>query len=352
MGKIRVLVVDDSQVARSLITAILADDPGIEIVAEAKNGSEAVQLVEKLKPNIVTMDVEMPVMSGLEAVERIMAETPVPILVVTSRSDSATAHSAISKGALDLVPKPDVSLSDADEFVAKVKLLSRIKVVRHVAWGLSKTPGGVERPVPSMATTDYIVAVASSAGGPLALSVILGSLQGPFPCPIVIAQHHSEGFVPGMVQWFRRICKIPVKVAEHAEQITPGTVYVSPSERNMQVTIERRIALLPQHPQDIYHPSCDMLLSSAARSYRAKAIGVILTGMGSDGARGMQDIKHAGGTTIAQDEETSIVFGMPKVAIERGCVDRVLPLDRIASEILKLLSHPLSRHGQRGHHGH
>ncbi len=337
MGTIRVIVVDDSRLARSLLVEILSADDEIEVVGEATNGQEAVEMVAQLKPNLVTMDLEMPVMGGLEAIERIMAKDAVPILVVTTRDDGMIANTAISKGALDLAVKPDVGDFEAAELIAKVKLLSKIKVVRHIGRAYAKLPEArLRRAEPVVATSDWLVAIASSTGGPFALSVILAALPEHFPWPIVIAQHNSDGFVPGMVEWFHRVARNPVKVGEDGEALIPGTVYVSPSERHMHVTPTRRLALAERGPKDIYRPSCDMLLSSVARSHAARAIGVILTGMGSDGAKGMQDIKAAGGVTIAQDEETSDVFGMPRVAIERGCIDRILPLEKISAEMVSL----------------
>lgn len=337
MGTIRVIVVDDSSLARSLIVEILTSDGEIEVVGEAKNGQEAVEMVARLKPHLVTMDLEMPVMGGLEAIEHIMAKDAVPILVVTTREDSVIANTAISKGALDLIVKPDVGESTAAEFIAKLKLLSKIKVVRHIGRSYARlAETRLVEAAPVAATSDWLVAIASSTGGPHALSVILAAIPKPFPWPIVIAQHHADGFVPGMVEWFLRVARIPVKVAEDGEALIPGTAYVSPSERHMRITPTRRVALAERDPKDIYRPSCDALLSSAAHSHASRAIGVILTGMGSDGAKGMQDIKAAGGVTIAQDEETSAVFGMPRVAIERGCIDKVLPLEKISAEIVSL----------------
>jgi two-component system chemotaxis response regulator CheB len=268
-----------------------------------------------------------------------MAGNAVPILVVTTCREAASAHSAISKGALDVVAKPDGSLSAASDLIAKVKLLSKIKVVRHIGRSIAGSPETRRgRTASPAATRGGLVAIASSTGGPLALSVILEAIPEPFPWSIVIAQHHSDGFVPGMVEWFRRVARIPVKVAEDGDVLVPGTAYVSPSERHMRVTASHRVALGERQPTDIYRPSCDALLSSTARSCGTAVVGVILTGMGNDGAAGMQDIRDAGGVTIAQDEATCAVFGMPRVAIERGCIDRILPLDRIAAEIISLVA--------------
>jgi len=339
MGQIRVLVADDSDLARALICAILLTDREIAIVGEAVNGREAVEKVKVFKPDIVTMDIEMPVLNGLDAIEQIMADHAVPILVVTTRGDAHTAYAAISKGALDLVVKPDVNLEEAHEFIQRIKLLSKIKVITHINGRRSaREKNVVPMPAPTGELSDRIVAIASSTGGPEALSVILSALPGSFPCPIVIAQHNSDGFIPGMVEWLRRISGVNVKVAEEGETLLPGTAYVSPSEKNMEITPARKVALIERQLKDIYHPSCDRLLQSVALAYNAKSIGVILTGMGNDGARGMQQIRNAGGATLAQDEKTSIVFGMPKVAIDSGCVDKIVPLDEMSNQILSLIA--------------
>jgi len=338
MGQIRVLVVDDSSLVRELIIAILSTDKDITIVGEAQDGREAVQLAMDLKPDIITMDIEMPVMNGFEAIEHIMATHPVPILVVTTRGDAHTAYAAISMGALDLVQKPEVNLEGAREFIDKVKLLSKIKVITHI--GSKHIIKNIKKQ-PKLAfdnkMADRIVAIASSTGGPEALSILLSGLPENFPCPIVIAQHIPDGFVQGMVEWLKRISRLNVKTASYGEQINPGTVYVSPSERHMEITAHKRIAFVERHPQDIYHPSCDMLLSSVAKVYGQRSIGVILTGMGSDGAMGIKKIKEARGLTIAQDEKTSVVFGMNKVAIDSGCIDKILPIDEIGNEIINIV---------------
>lgn len=328
------MVADDSALARELIIAILSTDSDILVVGEAGNGREAVAMVSDLKPDIVTMDIEMPVMNGLDAIEMIMASHPVPILVVTTRGDAHTAYAAISRGALDLVAKPDINLEIAHEFIDKIKLLSKIRVITHIGGNrASKDIKAGPAPVFDGSRLDRIVAIASSTGGPEAISVILSRLPAGFPCPVVIAQHISDGFVPGMVEWLKGVSNLDVRMAAGADRLAAGTVYVSPSEKHMEVNTERKISLIERHPRDIYRPSCDILLSSVARVYGDKSIGVILTGMGSDGAMGIKRIKEAKGMTIAQDEKTSVVFGMNKVAIDNGCVDKIVPLERIADEI-------------------
>ena len=338
MKEIRVLVVDDSPFARELIMEILSTDKEIRVVGEAANGMEATQKVRDLKPDIVTIDIEMPVMNGIDAIEEIMAANAVPILVVTTRGDSKTAYDAISRGALDLVVKPDVSREGAREFIDKIKLLSGIKVITHIRRRIMREVKLTEKLSFGGGETDRVVAIAASTGGPEALSIILSSLPAGFPCPVVIAQHISDGFVPGMTEWLRKLSKLSVKSPAEGEPLLPGTVYIAPSEKNMEITDAKTITLAERQEKDIYHPSCDRLLFSAARVFGSRTIGVILTGMGSDGARGMEKIRKAGGITIAQDEKTSIVFGMPKIAIESGCIDRVLPIEEISGEIVRIMT--------------
>ncbi len=336
INKSRVLIVDDSSLVRDLIRAIVELDSEMEVVGEASNGLEAVAAVRILRPDIVTMDIEMPVMDGLQAIEQIMAENAVPILVVTTRSDAKTAYAAIAKGALDLVIKPDLNIGTAREFVAKLKLLSRVRVVPHISGRRAHLhPAVADAPLISGDLSDRIVAIASSTGGPDALSVILSRLPEKFPVPIVIAQHISDGFVSGMVGWLRPLSRVELKVAEDGEYLRPGTAYVCPPETHMLIDSSKRIIFAGRQPNDIYRPSCDLLLSSVAEAFSNKAIGVILTGMGNDGVAGMKKIRKAGGWTIAQDEKTSVIFGMPRLAIESGCVDAVMPLHAISSEIAR-----------------
>jgi two-component system chemotaxis response regulator CheB len=339
MNRIRVLIADDSDLVREMIKAIVESDPEMEVVGEAVDGRDAVLKVAGLRPDVVTMDIEMPVMNGLDAIEQIMAENAVPILVVTTLGDARTAYEAVSRGALDLVVKPDVSREAAHEFVDKLKLLSKVRVVRHLSGLRSrKGPPPVALPVPAGHASDRVVAIAASTGGPDALSIILSRLPERFPAPIVIAQHIAEGFVSGMVAWLRTTTRLEVKVAAEGELVRPGAAYVCPSEHHMRITSARTICFVERRPRDVYRPSCDLLLSSIAESFGSNAVGVILTGMGNDGVVGMRRIKQAGGRTIAQDESSSVIFGMPKLAIEDGSVDRVLAVDEIGAEMARAAS--------------
>ncbi len=335
---VRVLVVDDSPVARRVIISHLRRDRGIAVIGEAENGLEALKKVLELKPDLVTIDIQMPMMSGLVAIERIMELSPLPILVLTALEDAETAFSALAKGALEVVEKPRLE-SPSSFLAAKIKALAGVKVaspVRTKEKAAEAWANGTVKPA-RPAVSPGVVAIASSTGGARALSVILSSLPADLGAPVLVAQHMSEGFTEGMVQWLNANSRLEVRTAIDGDAVTPGMVHIAPSERNMSITRTGRIRLSERRPEDIYRPCCDLLLESVARVYGSSSIGVILTGMGDDGVRGIACIREAGGFTIAQDENSSVVFGMARAAIERGFVSMILPLDGIAAELVKRL---------------
>ena len=332
MSEIRALVVDDSSLTRDLIIAMLSTDERIKVVGEAENGLQAVDMAGQLKPDIILMDIEMPVMDGIEAIEKIMAFNAVPILVITSQGDANVAYTAISKGALEVLPKSDIDPDTAWKLIAHVVQLSKVKVVTHI--------GGKDlkfgKPRDESRDFNRVVAIASSTGGPRTLSELLPALPEDFNSPIVICQHIADGFAHGFISWLNEISNINVKMAEDGEPLTQGTAYISPPERHMIIGFNNKISFIERKSTDVYHPSCDMLLSSVASIYKSKSIGIVLSGMGKDGAIGVQRIKQEGGKTMAQDEATSIIFGMPNEAIKTGFVDMVLPSSQIGTELMKL----------------
>lgn len=359
MAKIRVVLTDDSSLARGLLRSFLESDGDIEVVGEAKNGAEAVRLASELKPDLMTMDLEMPVMGGMEAISEIMATRAVPILVVSSVNDAKKAYAAVARGALDAMNKPELDATAGAEFIAKVKMLSQVRVITHMRssrFSTNHPPAVAEhaisvtkpqrvdehlisiakQPTAVPADNQRIMAIASSTGGPQALALILGLLPAVFPCAILISQHISDGFAPGMAEWLANLCKLPVRLAREGEAVMGGTVYISPSEANLAVTPSRRITLMPRQDGEIYHPTCDVLLGSVAAVYGRQSVGIILTGMGRDGALGIEKIRQAGGTTLAQDESSSVIFGMNKVAIDRGGVQQILPLGEIPQAMRRL----------------
>ncbi|MBY0453554.1 MAG: chemotaxis-specific protein-glutamate methyltransferase CheB [Burkholderiaceae bacterium] len=347
MGKIRVVIADDSNMARGLLRAFL-DEPDIEIVGEASNGRQAVELTRNLKPDLVIMDLEMPVMSGLDAIDEIMQNKGVPILVVSGVADAHNALVAMERGALEVVNKPDYSSEQAAEFVAKVRMLAGVLVITRMrARKPLPAPEPMGQPLsamvmpplpPTLGGTSYsrVFAIACSTGGPPALAKILSDLPAGFPSPVLIAQHISDGFASGMVAWLAQLCPLPVRLAVEGDYLQAGVVYISPSERHLCVLPNRRLSLMERGPLDVYRPSCNVLLNSVADVFGYQAIGIILTGMGSDGAQGMARIRSKGGMTLGQNEESSVIYGMNRVAIEAGDVYQVISVDSIAATMVQL----------------
>jgi two-component system chemotaxis response regulator CheB len=336
ISAIRVLVVDDSDLVRDMIRAILESDPDIIVVGEAVNGVDAIAKTAALKPDIVTMDIEMPVMGGLEAIEKIIAEQPLPILVVTALTGVRTAFTAVSKGALDVIEKPDISLENVRNLIKKIRLLAKVDVsahllamkkpvvasgIRNVALQRSPVKGG-------------IVAIAASTGGPMAIHSILSQLPAQFPVPIVITQHIAEGFTQGMVDWLNTGTVLSVRVATSGDRLAAGHVYINPAEHSMRITDQGIVVLGIRDASQVYHPSCNTLLASVASAYQRGVIGLIMSGMGDDGVAGMQSIRQAGGVTLAQDAKSSVVFGMNRLAVERGYIDKVVTLSKIPMELM------------------
>ena len=337
---IRVLIVDDSRLIRDMIRDILESEPDIVVAGEAADGAEALVKVAELQPDIVTMDIEMPVMGGLEAIERIIAARPTPILVVTALTGVRTAFAAVSKGALDVIEKPDISHETMQNLIQKIRLLARVNITAHLQT-IGRPP---VTSVPSTIATrsglprEMVVAVAASTGGPQVINTILSHLPASYPAPIIITQHIAEGFTQGMVDWLNSGTSLTVVVAANGNRIAPGHVYVNPAEYSMRITAQGIIILGDRVKGQLYNPSCDTMLDSVATAYRERAIGVILSGMGHDGAVGMQAIQKAGGYTIAQDEKSSVIFGMNSVAVKSGCIKRVLDLTDIPNELLARVS--------------
>ncbi len=315
---IRVVIVDDSLVAREMLAQILGTDPSIEVVGQAVDGQDGVDMVARLRPDLVTMDIHMPRMDGLEATERIMAFTPTPILVVSSSvhgEGTGLAFDALSAGALEVIKKPEPrDWADLEriglEVIRKVKILARVKVITHIR-GRRGAPvhRGRAAAVP-VADGHTIVAIGSSTGGPSALLSVLKPLPRTFPVPIVIAQHIAEGFIPGLVSWLNDGCALSVCAAIDGGTVQPGVAYFAPTGMNLQVDGATTVFSKPEKGQ-LYIPSADTLLASVARTHRAGGIGVLLTGMGADGAVGLKALKDAGGVTIAQDEATPRSLACP-----------------------------------------
>ncbi len=352
MRKIRVVIVDDSCLARAVLRDFLESEADIEVIGEACNGRQAVALARELKPSLITMDLEMPVMNGLQAIEEIMCSKAVPILVVSSVVEAHHALEALGHGALEVVSKPEYSATQAAEFVAKVRMLAGVSVItrmrpRHQQQPIAANPpphhhNAMALPCTgdaiALTRTTYarVFAIASSTGGPQALAQILSALPAHFACPVLIAQHISDGFAAGMAEWLSSLCQLPVRIAEEGELLRAGVIYISPSECHLSITHQRRATLIARTPLDVYRPSCDILLSTVADVFGRQSVGIILTGMGSDGAKGMACIRQKGGTTLGQDEASSVIYGMNRVAMEAGAVQQALAVEAIAAEMVRL----------------
>jgi len=337
---VRVLVADDSELARVVLRQVLGSDPGITIVGMATSGHEVIDMVEELEPDIVTMDLRMPGLDGLSASAEIMRRCPTPVIIVTSSGiveRKEDIFAAFKYGVVDVIQKPDAAGDSpaARALVEKVKILSRVRVSGDV-W----TPGGRSQSLRPLAKPVWrdtkAIGVGASTGGPRALHRVLSGLPADLPIPVLVVQHMSEGFVPGFADWLRNDLELNLRVAQEGDRPRPGHVLLAPGGANMLVDGRGIVRLNKERPPTGLLPSVDVLFESLARAYGADTLGVVLTGIGRDGAQGMAAIKAAGGVTLAQDEASCVVFGMPSAAIAVGAVDEVLSLDLIAERLLTL----------------
>jgi two-component system, chemotaxis family, protein-glutamate methylesterase/glutaminase len=341
---IRVLVAEDSVTTRELLVEMLRSDPEIEVVGEAKDGLEAIEMTRRLRPNVVTMDIRMPRLDGLEATKQIMISLPTPIVIVSGSlevRDVEVSMHALRAGALTLLAKPAGPSSpefekEKREFVETVKAMSQVKVVRR--WR-DRQPAEPRAGRPALGGPRVrVVAIAASTGGPAALQQTFSALEGDFPVPILVVQHIARGFVEGLASWLSAVCPLRVKVAEEGEPLSPRTAYLAPDERHLGVSTQASVSLSRTPSGAGFCPSATFLFESVARVFGASALAVVLTGMGQDGLDGLLAVRSAGGRIIAQDEATSVVFGMPGVAVEAGLADWVLPLPEIAPRLIDMVS--------------
>jgi two-component system chemotaxis response regulator CheB len=346
-GPIRVLVVDDSALVRQILGRLLEVDPAVRVIGYAADGKEAVEKTFQLRPDLITMDIRMPGMDGLEATEKIMAYRPTPILIVTSARDRRGVQvtmETLAAGALEVVEKPTILPDDSWEalgapLVEKVKLLAGVKVITHLR-GRSRLLTGRARP-DERERPQRVVGIGVSTGGPGVLAMILGALPADFPLALLIVQHISEGFVAGLVEWLSRQVRLPIRLAREGDQVRPGLALMAPEGVHLIVERGGRAHLGRALPVGGHRPSADVLLHSLADVYGEAAVGVLLTGMGRDGAEGLRAVLSAGGYTIVQDEESCAVFGMPKAAIEIGAAQDILSPVGIAERLMQLAPRPV-----------
>ncbi len=333
MGHLNVLVVDDSILMQKIICDILKKDQSISIIGTAKNGEEALVKIADLHPDVVTMDIEMPKMDGLTAVQKIMDTNPLPIVMISAltQREAKITFKALEFGAIDFVPKPSGSISFnmnsvEEELLSKVKTAatSNVKRIKRLT---------IERVLPHRKFKDKVISIAASTGGPPAVTNLLRSLPDDSP-PILVVQHMPKEITKLFAQGLNETCKFQVKEAEDGDIIQCSRALIAPGGFHMTITKNGRVCLNQDPKVNYVRPSADVMMISAANIYSNKNVGVVLTGLGSDGANGLKAIKEKGGKTIAQNQETSTVFGMPNMAIQTGCVDVVAPLERISDEII------------------
>ncbi|MBP7633562.1 chemotaxis response regulator protein-glutamate methylesterase [Candidatus Ozemobacteraceae bacterium] len=343
--KIKVLIVDDSAFMRTAIERMIREDPQMEIIGSASNGQEAIEKVQRLRPNVVTMDIEMPIMDGLHALREIMRICPVPVLMVSSMTQDGAkvTFDALDLGAFDYVGKPGSGIT-SNILVLKQMLLAKI---RAAADSLPRQPrfAAVEvqpkRPVAATESDtriDWVVVIGSSTGGPPALQQILSGISSNLPAPVVIAQHMPGTFTGAFAQRLNMLCNIRVKEAANGEILQRSVAYICPGDAQTRFRRHQdgryQFVITPNESEkERYAPCIDVTFFSAAENFGRKALGIILTGMGEDGVRGLKNLKLVGGLTISQDRATSVVYGMPRAALEQGAVTRVLALPDMANEI-------------------
>ncbi len=348
---IRVLIVEDSPIALTILKRMLSSNADILIVGTATNGKKALEIVNEINPDVICTDLHMPEMNGLEFTKEIMAIYPKPILVISAsvqEDDNDNVFQLLQAGAVDIFPKPvgglDINYQKSQrELINKIKILSGVKVFTKHRRNSSQTLDLASKKLPVKTSLEIpisnqllrkIVVIGASTGGPQALDTILTSLPSNFPIPIICIQHISEGFLQGLVDWLNPRCKLHIKIAQNGELAQPGNIYFAPEKKHLELDLYGKFVYSSSPPLAGHRPAITITFNSVAKIYKTGVIGVLLTGMGKDGAEGMGNIYNSGGLTIAQDEASCVVFGMPKEAIALKAVNHILPLSAIANKLL------------------
>ena len=343
---INVLIVDDSAVVRQHLKDVLESDKDIRVMGTAKDGEEAVRFVQEKKPDVITMDINMPNMNGFEATRKIMETNPVPIVIVTAsydRSDVEKSFHSMEAGALAIIEKPfgeghPHSKETQNDLVQTVKLMSEVKVVRRWKRERERQSEAIDKKVSDKGLKKRdkkikIVAIGASTGGPPIIQTILSGLKKGYSVPILVVQHISKGFLEGLVEWLRQSTGLPVHIAKHGEELLPGHIYFARDDYHLGVDKDGRLRLSREEIENGLRPSVSYLFRSIINSFDGEAVGILLTGMGKDGAMEMKMMKDNGAVTIAQDRESSVVYGMPGEAVRLDGATYVLSPEEIAQTL-------------------
>lgn len=344
---IKILIVDDSETETAILKTLFNSEPDFEVIACAKNGKEAVELTQLLKPDLITMDIQMPVMDGIEAIRMIMTQYPVPIIVISSKLNDESlnaAFQAMEAGALSVLDKPVNVLmpefnKEKQKIIDTLRNMAEIKVIKRRFYTNAKNKIS-SLMTPEVKSNHYeIIAIGSSVGGPQALKTILAKLPHNFPVPVVVVQHMTRGYMQGFCKWLNGFTALKVQTAKNNEELQKGNIYFAPDECHLEIHRynQQLVAkLIPGQPISGFYPSITALFLSIAKVSGKNSIGIILTGMGNDGAKGLLELKQTKAHTLIQDEKSSVVFGMAGVALSIGAVDKVIDLNEIADYLMKI----------------
>ncbi|MFW6007306.1 MAG: protein-glutamate methylesterase/protein-glutamine glutaminase [Halanaerobiales bacterium] len=336
---IKVLVVDDSAFMRQIFKKTINQQPDLKVIETARNGSEAIKLLAEINPDVITLDVEMPVKNGIQTLKEIITSSEsIPVIMVSAMDSRETVIKALDLGAFDFIPKPSGTIS-LDIDTIKNKLISKIKAAassRNNSPDIKNIKTKYTKKV-NPSKNFPVIAIGTSSGGPKALKQLLSAFPGNFPAGFIVVQHMPAGFTASLARNLNQKCNLKIKEAEKNNQIEKGKVLIAPGNYHLEISKQKKVVLNQRPPKWGVRPCVDYMMKSVARVFQKRTIGIILTGMGHDGGEGMKEIKKYNGYGIVEDESTALVYGMPSTTIKKNAYDKILPLDQIPPEIIKLI---------------